>query len=299
MLPNFFILGAPRCGTTMLYEQLRRHPQIFMSPVKEPFFFFPGEDRYVFPDGRAVLGMQSQEDYQALFAGGRRSKAVGEASTLYLYSSKAPARIRRDVPDAKLIAVLRSPVDRAYSHFLFHRMQGFEPIERFSEALAAEGARIQNAWFPFWYYREVGRYAGQIRRYYNTFARDQIQFFLLEDFQTCPAVAFHSMYQFLGVDADARMRTALRVNRSGTPKSGLLNSLLTKPNGLKNLFKRVLPASLLNSLSRRMMNWNLSAPTMDQETRRVLQDFYREDILETQELIQRDLSAWLCIPPDP
>lgn len=108
MMPNFLIIGAPRAGTTLLYEGLWRHPEIYMSPVKEPWFFCEEELQIV----------QDLETYRALFSEVRDEEAIGEASTIYLYSPKAPLCIKQHLPDARLVATLRNPVERAYSQFL-------------------------------------------------------------------------------------------------------------------------------------------------------------------------------------
>ena len=129
-MPNFLIIGAMRAGTTSLYHYLKQHPQVYMSPVKEPrFFALEGEK----PDpGRPTderlmnHSITDIEAYRALFQAVSKETAIGEASPLYLYSPKAPERIRHYIPDAKLIAVLRDPVERAYSHFLDIFMTGWK-----------------------------------------------------------------------------------------------------------------------------------------------------------------------------
>ena len=141
-MPNFLVIGAAKSGTTALYHTLKQHPQIFMSPVKEPHFFaFEGErpvycgpgDRELF-NPRVVFRL---EDYVRLFDGLRAQTAVGEASVQYLMrSDAAAARIRQHIPRAKLIAILRQPADRAYSHYIMLRSQGLERLS-FTQALAA------------------------------------------------------------------------------------------------------------------------------------------------------------------
>src|ERR687894_3261543 len=113
-MPNFFIIGAQKAGTTSLYYYLKQHPQIYMSPRKEPHFF-KGMHSELRKSGRGLPPVTDLGDYQALFRGVTDEKAIGEASASYLYSPKAPALIKSSIPDAKLIAVLRNPADRAYS----------------------------------------------------------------------------------------------------------------------------------------------------------------------------------------
>src|SRR5580765_3646808 len=119
-LPNFLIIGAGKSGTTALYEYLKQHPQVYMSPVKEPrFFAFEGESvNFGGPWGERlnpeVMAFNSIASYSALFEDVEDETAIGEASPIYLWAAKAAARIHRRVPDARLIAILRDPVERAY-----------------------------------------------------------------------------------------------------------------------------------------------------------------------------------------
>ncbi len=117
--PNFLIIGALKAGTTSLFNYLMQHPQIYMSPVKEPkFFALVGE--YLDPKKREILGkcVVDIEEYRALFDNVTTEKAIGEASAIYLSSRRAPGRIQHYILNVKLIAILRDPVERAYSHFL-------------------------------------------------------------------------------------------------------------------------------------------------------------------------------------
>ena len=167
-LPNFLIIGAAKAGTTSLYRYLEQHPEVYMSPVKEPKFFALGGERldYRGPGDEARMrgaSVTSLEDYRELFRGVSTETAVGEASTLYLYSERAAARIKHHVPDVKLIAVLRNPVDRAYSDFLHLVRDGIEPLTDFPQALEAEESRIRSRWAPMWHYRRRGFYHPQLK----------------------------------------------------------------------------------------------------------------------------------------
>ena len=146
-MPNFFIVGAQKAGTTSLYHYLNQHPQVYMSPIKEPFFF----DHELSAGGQVVrreFGGRRQpprfaniEEYSALFDGVGDEKAIGEATPLYIYAPGTPERIERYVPGAKSIALLRHPADRAYSAFLYAVRIGAEPLTDFAQALRAEPLR--------------------------------------------------------------------------------------------------------------------------------------------------------------
>lgn len=140
-MPNFLIVGAQKAGTTSLHYYLKQHPQIYMRPRKEPHFF-EGMHWDFYRPGRIMLAVTDLADYQALFEGVTDEKAIGEASASYLYSPKAPTLIKRSIPDARLIAILRNPPDRAYSNFLHCVRGGRESIVDFAEALRVEEERI-------------------------------------------------------------------------------------------------------------------------------------------------------------
>ncbi len=155
--PNFFVIGAARSGTTSLYHYLKQHPQIYISPVKEPrFFAFKGVadnlDSYYEPSGSDIVkeSITSFEAYCALFQGVSCEKAIGEASPLYLWSSKACENIHQTIPDAKLIAILRDPVERAFSHFLLNKESNC-----FAQAVQDELSHVRDGWFSGW--RHIAR----------------------------------------------------------------------------------------------------------------------------------------------
>ena len=303
-LPNFLIIGAAKSGTTALYQYLQQHPQIYFSPIKEPkFFAYDGAP----PDYRGPAGDETRQRdfvtelaaYEALFAGVTGQTAIGEASTLYLYHPRAPERIRHHIPGAKLIAVLRHPVDRAYSDFLSHTVvagDGREPLADFGEALQAEAGRIRDNWWPLWHYQQRGFYHGQLARYYERFPRSQIKVYLYEDLESDAAGLCRDVFRFLGVDDEVRPDTSLKHNVSGLPRNQRLHDLLTKPHPLKKILKPLLPDQLRQRLVTRLRSGNLVRPPLPVELRRQLLREYRPDILRLQELIQRDLSNWLKEP---
>ena len=143
--PTFLIIGAQKCGTDALYHALQQHPDIGMSPNKEPFFFLMNGrlPDYRLPGPRYTNRLVYDWDaYLQLFAGAAGKRAIGEASAIYLSSyfpEKTAARIRDRIPAAKLIALVRQPAERAYSAYNFYRARDFEPLASFAEALAADG----------------------------------------------------------------------------------------------------------------------------------------------------------------
>ncbi len=302
-MPNFLIIGAMKCGTTSLYYYLKQHPQIYMSHIKAPdFFAWEGWDlNFNGPEGREVVNRRIRltsvtdiDEYRELFRGVSNQTAIGEASPCYIYSPEAPGRIRHYVPDAKLIAVLRNPADRAYSAYLQLVRLVREPLDDFAQALRAEDERIRDDWEWIWHYKNMGFYYTQLKRYYETFEPEQIKVYLYEDLQNDPIGVVHDICRYLEVDDTFTPDTSFRYHASGVPKHRVLHKLLTTPNRVKVVLKSILPPGPSRRLWERALRMNLvEPPPLPLEVRKELIEVHRQDILELQDLIQRDLSAWL------
>lgn len=299
-LPNLFIIGAPKSGTTALYDTLKQHPQIYMSPVKEPFYFaFEGEPP-IFPGAAGMFFRRAAvwrpHEYAQLFAGGTSERAIGEASATYLASPLAARRIRHNLPSSRIAAILRQPAERAYSAYTFLRQVGFEPARIFEEALAQEEPRIQAGWIPILNYKANSRYYGQLAVYYDLFPREQIKVYLYEDWKDAPQAMLRDMFRFLEVDENF-VPEVQRSNVTRLPKNRRLHLWATNSGRIE---KRM---PFLPALARRAIHsafqgldsrFNLvPPPPLDPEMRTRLTADFREDILQLQDLIRRDLSHWL------
>ncbi|MBA2713836.1 MAG: sulfotransferase, partial [Rubrobacteraceae bacterium] len=240
-MPNFLIIGAMKAGTTALYSYLEQHPEVYMSPVKEPnFFCFEGETLdFRAPQDQEGINRTSVthiDDYRALFRGVRGEAAVGEASHWYLYHPKAPERIRRHVPDARLIAVLRDPVERAYSQFLHFVRDGQEPLTVFAQALGEEERRMRDHW-AFGRYASRGFYYSQLRRYYDLFDRSRIKVYLYEDLKADAPALLQDTFRFLEVDPTFVPELSVQPNVSGIPRNRVLHEVLTGSGRTKAILK--------------------------------------------------------------
>lgn len=297
MLPNFLIVGTARAGTSSLYEYLLQHPDIFMCPNKEPMFFAleggqadfqgPGDEREI--NAKSVTELDA---YQALFKGAKGQQAVGEASTLYLYSEYAAENIHRHIPEAKIVAVLRDPVQRAYSSFLYTMRDGREPLGDFAAALAAESERIGGHWEHIWHYRAMGFYADQLERYFQRFGPERIHIILTEDLEQRPLEVMTELLHFLGVDETELPDVSVRYNQGGVPRRALLNRLLIRQSRLKQAIKPWVPRRL-RAVYVRLKQANLNRPEMSGQLETELRQGYAEDVRRLQALTGRDLSAWL------
>ena len=300
-MPDFLIIGKAKCGTTALYHALQQHPQIYMSPVKEPGFFTfegqrpnfngPNDDNF----NRGFITHLS--DYHRLFDGITDQKASGEASTIYLswyQIEKTVANIRRYIPQARLIAILRHPAEQAYSIFNYRRQLGREPLSDFAQALAAETSPSRADWSPGCRYRQSGFYYQQLKHYYEQFPRQNIRVYLYEDWNRQPDLILQDIFSFLQVGAPPQPIRIERRNVTALPRSRALQTLLIRPAFFKTILKPFLPKTLRGKIKDTAQRLNSFRPTaLDVEIRAQLVEVYRQDILQLQELIGRDLTHWL------
>ena len=292
MSPNFFVVGAPKAGTTMIYERLKRHPEVFMSEVKEPHFFSDKRER----DGAAPLSLT---EYLALFDGAAGEHAVGEASPSYLHSPDAPRRIAEFAPDAQIVVSLRHPVDRAYSHHLMLRQSGvggsvgpgvagfvasFE--EAITRAAAGEEVQIGSGYSQSWY-------AEPLSRYIEVFGRERVFVTTLDRLAGGPD-EFGRLFQFLGVDPDADASPVGIVNGGhGPPRSEALRSLVFNDGLIKRFARVIVPAPIRQAVARSIVVRN-RAPREDlpAAVRAQLSSVFAEDVERAGGLAGLDLSGW-------
>lgn len=285
--PNFLIIGAAKSGTTSLYHYLAEHPQIFMSKVKETnFFAYPRDGRptYVWGDEikRSRFTVTTEADYLALFDAVRGEKAVGEASPVYLGSTIAPSAIRRRLPDARLVVILRNPVERAYSGYQMH-VRGLATRLPASKAFDADRHWVRQ-----------GMYFSMLSRYFELFSRGQIEVLLFDDLKADAARLMRGLYRSLGVDDGFLPSLEKAHNPGGLPRSTALAAIKKLlrpvarrlPHGLRQA-----GLAFYNATSTR------KAPGMSAEARRQLEVLYRDDVERLSELVGMELSSrWLPRP---
>jgi hypothetical protein len=295
-LPNFLVIGAGKSGTTALHRYLKQHPEIYMSSLKE-LRFFPFEDRP--PDFRGPGDKEDMEaavktidNYRAHFTGGAHCSARGESSPLYLYYPRSAERIRHYIPDAKLIAILRHPAERAYSQYLMKRRDGREHLN-FGDALAAEEQRASDGWSHHRQYRRRGFYAAQLRPYFDLFKREQLRIYLYEDYVADPVGLMQDIFRFLSVEDSFVPDMSVRHNESKIPRLRALQTFLTEPRPAKSLLKSFVPKHWSRRVGDQLRRHNITKPPLPETLRRQLIEVYRDDINELQGMLGRDLSHWL------
>lgn len=298
VLPNFLIIGAGKSGTTALYTYLKQHPDVYMPEQKElRFFSYTSPAPSSVPKEYRIEGVTSLEEYQGHFKDWKMQKAIGEASPTYLYTIGTAERIHATLPDVRLIAILRNPVEQAYSAYLHAVRDWCEPARDFAEALTLEEERIQAGWGMLWHYKRIGLYSEQLGRYQKVFNPEQMKVVLYDDLVNAPGNLLKELFLFLEVDPLFSPDMTEHPNVSGAPKSVFLHRLMKaifmKPNPIKFISRLVLPKSVRRNFMLSIRAKNLQKQQMSQEDRQYLMAFFREDILKLQDTISRDLSGWL------
>lgn len=290
--PNFFIVGAPKSGTTALYHFLRQHPDIYMPNAKEPHFFGCADE----PE----IASRTLSEYLDLFREGGGKPRVGEASVYYLYSRQAARRIHDFDPNARIIIMLRDPVSMIPSLHQQRFYSDNETIPDLEQALAAESAR-KNGGLPMprrinnphaLFYRDIGRYSEQVKRYLEVFPRDQIKIILFDDFIAHLPGVFRDTLVFLGVDPDFSP-VFERVNDSRWVRYLWLRRWLEQPlhrGRLRGLvpFRRTLYEAL--------RSWNTLGDSKNRVSATQKERLRREfepEIRQLAKLIGRDLQHWI------
>lgn len=306
-MPNFFLVGAMKAGTTSIYDQLDRHPDVYCSPIKEPNFFsddikveeFEGTpvgcDADAFVQGPMSppvhqAYVRRPETYQALFRRVAGESAIGECSPSYLYSRTAAANIRRVVPHARILMVLRNPVDRAISHYHMDCRIGLV-CGTFAEVLAEDMAAPRKGWGISRLYIELGQYVAQVRRYLECFPAHQIKIIVFDDLRRDFNGVIDETLDFLEVDTARQDRELIASNPAKIPRAAGLNQVLHRLH-LKPLIARYAPATLVD-LGKRLYYRDAQRFGVTEEDRERLRALFHDEIVQLSTLIDRDLSGWL------
>lgn len=295
-LPDFLVIGAARAGTTALHAFLRQHPEIFMPTHKEPnFFAYEGQTLACAGPGADYINNSVVDltTYSDLFAAAPATVKCGEASPLYLYSETAPARIKHHIPNAKLIVILRNPIEQAYSHFMYATKQCIETEADFDRALLLEDERFAQGWQPLFGYSAFPRYGEQLARYFDLFPRDQFLIRRYEDYQAEPARLLAEIFDFVGVDPAFSPETGEKINAGGIPKNQAFQDFLMKSNPITKAIGLVVPQQTRLKIRDWLASRNMNVPDeMSAGARATLLDRLSGDIKALENLLDWDLSDW-------
>lgn len=295
-LPTFLGIGVEKSGTTSVYNYLNQHPDIFMSPIKETNFLEQDwGDQNIQVHRASDKRIDTFEKYCDLFKDAGDAGAIGEISPNYLFHYQSSSkRIKRYVPHVKMIALLRDPVERAFSDYLMHLrdvINGGHP-----KPLAEQALYKTKTSFTI----RKGFYYEPLKFFMHTFGSANIKVFLYDDLCDNPIRMMQDMYRFLGVKDTFEPDISKRSQVAQIPKSQSINKLLKTQNPVRksiaSTLKLFLPDEVRQHLRSTLINFNSQgkeAVALPVEDRTLLAQLYREDVQKLQDLIQRDLSIWL------
>jgi hypothetical protein len=294
--PNFFIVGAPKCGTSAMQNFLSQHPEIFMPEKKESHFF-----------GRCLhhpLYVRDKKKYLSLFDLSDSKKCIGESSVFYLSSETAANEIYEFCQTSKIIIMLRNPVDMLYSLHSQYLYSGTEDIVDFEEALAAESERRKGnriprhliGWKERLYYRNISNYFVHVERYIKIFGKDNVHIIIFDDFKKDVVGKVQAAYRFLCVDDEFRPTISI-VNKNANTRSSFLRRALICPGGLLRLIvKTLIPVKVLRKMLRkyisRVNTEVVIRVDLDPILRQKLSAEFDLQNKKLGELLGKDLSFW-------
>ena len=307
-VPDFFLVGHPKSGTTALYEMLRRHPQLYMPALKEPCFLAPDQARRLQRVGSGPLP-QTMEEYTRLFAAAEPEQRVGEATSAYLVSRQAPRRIAELQPAARIVAILREPASLLHSLHLQLIQDHIEDQRDLRTAISLESARARGEHVPprsprpqALQYSERIRFAEQLKRYHEVFPREQVMVLVYDDFRRENVATVRKVLRFLEVDDRVGVQ-ATEANPTVRVRSQRLDELVHSvsagrgPAGraLKGAVKAIAPRrvrrGMLGTVRRRLVH--AQPQPVDERLMLELRRRYREEVVAASEYLGRDLvSLW-------
>lgn len=284
MLPNFLVIGAQKSATTWLYSRLKEHPEVFVSKTKEIGFFNGLSESLLTNNTYEKLGISW---YEKFFEGAYNYKVIGEFTPIYISDILAPERIKKELGEPKIIAILRNPISRAYSHYwmAYNKLQ---TKKEFRQLIIENDAQ----------FIQRGLYYSQLKRYYEIFPKENIHIILMEDIYNNPQLVLKNVCRFLQVNSDFHFSAEKQENKSSSLKFPVFYMLMekyiqkirkSKFSFVIDIIKNLKLDDYIKKISKKEVNY----PNLSIEDKKSLVIYYREDILKLSKLINRDLSFWL------
>jgi hypothetical protein len=301
--PNFFIVGAPRAGTTSLFAYLRDVRGVYMPRLKEPLYFASKS----LPDrlfGINVPVVRDKNEYLKLYENVKDEIAIGDASASYLWDKETPKLIHDTIPEARIIIILRDPVERAFSHYLMHLRDGSETILSFFDALKDDyNNEIKKGASSSHLYIGYGLYSEQVKRYYEIFGKEQVKILIFEEFVRSTKDMVRSVLEFLGINDSTELPGNIQeaYDTYSAPRFryvpyviNFMAHLRNKTRGSKENvtnFGKLYSGSALSkrAILRKILSKGSTKPRVPEEARLFLEDIYHDDVLSLQHILGRPL----------
>jgi hypothetical protein len=299
--PDFLIIGAPKAGTTALHHALAQHPEVFTTTPKEPKYWLCGDAPA--PHWRGPGDAHSQQewiwrrrDYEALFEPAGDSQARGESTPFYLWSWPAQRRIAEHLPDVRLIAVVRDPIDRAYSNWMHLWSDGLERVADFEAAFALQDERIEAGWAPFWRYRDLGLYGEQLQHLFRYIDPARVLVLRYRDLVDDPTSTVDRACRFLGI-SESYVARIPRDNARTFARPGLRTRALGPVIRTGAYLGQFAPPEIWRRVSAPLIAGlqagDAHRPKLPAEVRARLVHHFAEDIALLSQLTGEDFSLWL------
>ncbi len=300
--PNFFFIGGMRCGSTSINQMLEQHPGIYMSPVKEPYYYhvegYRRLDAADAPDPQEIKALEAggrfrtSEAYRSLFDGVKGQQVIGESS-IYLYHGHAIPAIKADCPDARILVSLRDPVDRIFSEYQYRLRVGNETgsfadfiethTRAFRETPGQDPISVS--------YLNKGLQSRLLAPWLEEFGPDRIKIVLFDDLNAAPEQTMSGVFDWLGLE-EGHNPSVIHAEQGGRiTRPGVVKLINSKQPVVKSI-KNALPKELKSKIRSKLMSKSLERPEFRDEERAFLKSFYRDDIAALEKMIGRDLGAW-------
>ena len=298
-MPDFLVIGAPKAGTTALHAALAQHPALYMSPIKEPKHFLTDGPPPTRGGPGDVLTYREhiwrRADYEALFDGAPKGTLRGESTPLYMHDPDAMRRIREAIPDARLIAIIRDPVERAHSNWTHLWSAGLEPVGDFVQACAEEQRRIDAGWASFWHYTGLSRYGQQLERVFSLFPREQVLVIRYRQLVDEPARTLDEIFGFLGVE-QGLVTQIPRENVTTHPEATLAHRAVALLLRASAAGGRFLPGPALDGLTgwleRYLQRHSRERQPLGWDQRQALIPRFEADLELLERVLDADFSDW-------
>ena len=281
--PNFFIVGAPKSGTTNISYYLMQHPQVFMPENLEPYFFArldtpQNYEREIISDEKKDLN---------LFKNAKNCKAIGESSPVYLYCPHSALEIKNRFPNSKIIISLRNPIEIAYSEYFSLKFMGFDKNRSFNELLDSSKEQLDQNEFHIDSLLEAGFYSKHIKRFQKIFSKNQIKIIIFEEYIKNTIPTINSILSFLDIDKSIAFKTApkgaYKVPRNFASQKLMNNSTFRKTA------KFIIPTVARQKIGERFLVKESSRPVLKQNERQRLKEIYQDDVENLAKLLGRSL----------
>jgi len=281
--PNLFIVGAPKAGTTSLHEYLKKIPGIYMSTVKEPYYFC----KTMIPEDHYITPIRDKKQYLGLFDSAKEEKIIGESSIWYLSDPDSAILIHQKTPNAKIIILLRDPVERAFSHYLMHKGRKKYELLSFHEQMQKEirdglDYRIPNIRLV------AGFYYNDIKRFLEIFGRNQVKIIIFEEFIINTKEILGEILEFLGVAFSLDKFEIEVYNPAVVSKFPLVNEVLNI-SLVEKIRQKLIPEPTQRYLKKKLFKELKNKNSMTIEDRNFLKNYYFEDVKKLSQFFGKKL----------